>query len=54
MDDARQVQVVDALNETRSALAELGARLPEDDVRLVDPFNRAMSSIQSALRLLDA
>jgi hypothetical protein len=53
MDDARQAQVVDALNATRAALAELGARLSEDDSRLVDPFNRAMSGIQSALRLLD-
>ena len=54
MDDAQQAEVVDALNTTRSALAELGARLPEDESGLVDPFNRAMSGLQSALRILDA
>ena len=52
MDDAEQAQVVEALTATKSALAELGARLPGDDSQLVDPFNRAMSGIQSALRIL--
>jgi ABC-type amino acid transport substrate-binding protein len=54
MHDAQQAQVVDALNATRSALAELGARLPEDDSALVDPFNRAMSGLRTALHLLDS